>query len=340
MVFPAPLAPTRPAMPAPTLTVSPSSAVTPPGYRLVRPSLTIIGGQAIRGDNHPPRTMLPMLVYAAIAPHATHALVDGGPPGAATRGAMAELGRRFHAARPDAVVVLTPHTVHVEGAMAVVTAATAAGSLAQWGAPEVELRVTLDRAMAASLRDAIRAAGIPVVGASYGGNNPDEAVMPLDWATLIPLWWMGGRSDPQVPAVIVSPARDLSAAAHVRAGAAIAAALEATGRRVALVASCDHGHGHLADGPYGFRPESAVYDELVCSLIRDDRLAAVAEIDPELVRSAAADSWWQMLMLSGALGGAWRGEFLSYECPTYVGLLCAAYSPTSFAPTPRPSISN
>jgi aromatic ring-opening dioxygenase LigB subunit len=268
-----------------------------------------------------------VLVFAAIAPHATHALVEGEPPGAETRAAMAELGRRFDAARPDAVVVLTPHTVHVEGAMAVVLAAMAAGNLAQWGAPEVELRVPVDTGLAATVRDAIRAAGIPVVGVSYGGNNQHEAVMPLDWATLIPLWWMGGRSDPQVPAVIVSPARDLPAGVHVSAGAAIARALSGDGRRVALVASCDHGHGHQADGPYGFRPESAAFDELVCSVVREDRLAAVADIDPAFVSAAAAASWWQMLMLSGALDGSWRGEFLSYEHPTYVGLLCAAYAP-------------
>src|SRR5215472_10918319 len=268
-----------------------------------------------------------MLVFAAIAPHATHALVDGEPPGAETRSAMAELGSRFNAARPDAVIVLTPHTVHVEGAMAVVTASSAAGDLAQWGAADVKLRVPLDTALSVTVRDAIRAAHIPVVGVSYGGNNQSEAVMPMDWATLIPLWWMGGRSDPQVPAVIVSPARDLSSEAHVRAGAAIARAVSSPKGRVALVASCDHGHGHLEDGPYGFRPESAIFDELVCSLVRGDKLAAVSEIDPGLVRAAAADSWWQMLMLAGALDGGWRGQFLSYERPSYVGLMCAAYAP-------------
>jgi len=268
-----------------------------------------------------------VLIFAAIAPHATAALVDHGPPGARTRAAMAELGRRFEAGRPDAVVVLTPHTVHVEGAMAVVTAARAAGDLAMWGEPDVRLEVPIDVELAAAVRDAIRAAGVPVVGVSYGGNNPSEAVMPMDWATLIPLWWMGGRSDPQVPVVIVSPARDLTPQAHVRAGAAIAGAVAGPDRRVALVASCDHGHGHLADGPYGFRPESAVFDQVVCELVREDRLAAVEGLDPELVRAAAADSWWQMLMLVGALDRGWRGEFLSYECPTYVGLMCAAYEP-------------
>jgi aromatic ring-opening dioxygenase LigB subunit len=268
-----------------------------------------------------------VLVFAAIAPHATHALVETEPGGAETRAAMAELGRRFDAARPEAVIVLTPHTVHVEGAMAVVTASKAAGTLAQWGEPNVELRVPVDTELAARVRDAVRAAGIPVVGVSYGGNNPSEAVMPMDWATLIPLWWMGGRTNPQVPAVIVSPARDLSTEAHVRAGAAIASAVAAAGPRVALIASCDHGHGHLADGPYGFRPESAVYDAMVRSIVEEDRLPAVADIDPDLVGRAAADSWWQMLMLAGALDNGWHGQFLSYECPSYVGLLCATYAP-------------
>ena len=34
-----------------------------------------------------------------------------------------------------------------------------------------------------------------------------------------------------------------------------------------------------------------------------------------------------MLMLSGAIGDAWQGEFLSYEAPTYFGMLCAAFEP-------------
>jgi aromatic ring-opening dioxygenase LigB subunit len=144
---------------------------------------------------------------------------------------------------------------------------------------------------------------------------------------LIPLWFLGGRTEPQIPVVVVSPARDLSPDLHVRAGEAIARAAASSGRRVALVASADHGHGHLASGPYGLRPESAVYDDRVVALVRQGRLDQLLAFDPELVAAAAADSWWQMLMLSGAIGRGWRHELLSYEAPTYFGMLCAAYSP-------------
>jgi hypothetical protein len=34
-----------------------------------------------------------------------------------------------------------------------------------------------------------------------------------------------------------------------------------------------------------------------------------------------------MLMLHGAIAEGWHGDFLSYEAPTYFGMLCAAYTP-------------
>ena len=48
------------------------------------------------------------LVFAAIAPHGT--LPEAPVPGAEkTHEALAELGRRFDAATPEASIVLTPH---------------------------------------------------------------------------------------------------------------------------------------------------------------------------------------------------------------------------------------
>jgi len=126
---------------------------------------------------------------------------------------------------------------------------------------------------------------------------------------------------------VVAPARDLPWDAHVTAGRAIAKAAEASGKRVALIASCDHGHAHDADGPYGFSPASKEFDDRVVDLVKRDALGELLKVDRALVAEARADSFWQMLMLHGALRDSWRGEFLSYEAPTYFGMLCAAYTP-------------
>jgi aromatic ring-opening dioxygenase LigB subunit len=149
----------------------------------------------------------------------------------------------------------------------------------------------------------------------------------MDWAVLIPAHFMGGRSDPQVPIVVVAPARDLPDGFHVRAGEAIASVAKATRKRVALVASCDHGHGHDRDGPYGFTPRSKEFDAAVVELVRRGDVPSFSRLGSSFAREARADSYWQMLMLEGALAGdGWSGELLSYEAPTYFGMLCAAYA--------------
>ncbi len=271
-------------------------------------------------------------VFAAIAPHGTLAVPDAPDasiPGAEkTQRAMEELGRRFDAARPDATIVLTPHNVHVEGHFAVVLAGTLSGTLADWDAPAVELTCPTDLELAAEVVTSLHDDGVPVVGVSFGGNDPGTASAPLDWGALIPLWVMGGRADPQVPAVVASPARDRSFEEHVRAGETLARLAAGHVKRIALIASADHGHAHDANGPYGFDPAAKHYDDRVVELVREDRLGELLDFDPDFIEHAKADSFWQLLMLHGALGGgAWRAELLSYEAPTYFGMLCAAYEP-------------
>jgi len=172
-----------------------------------------------------------VIVFAAIAPHGD---VDLDPD---LRAAMEELGRRCVA---DVAIVVTPHNVHVEGHFAVVTAARV-------GKHET------DRGLAQAIIDALRAEGLPVVGVSYGGNDPAEAELPLDWGSEVPLEFV---RTPRV--VVVALARDRPLDEHVRAGAALARATGA--QQVALIASADHGHAHDPDGPYGFDPAAAAYD--------------------------------------------------------------------------------
>ena len=266
------------------------------------------------------------LVFGAIAPHGT--LPEAPVLGAdATHAALAELGRRFDAAAPETTVVLSPHNVHVDGHFAVVLAGTLSGSLADLDAPEVKLSCPVDVELATQAIAALHDDGIPVVGASFGANDPGAATAPMDWGVLIPLWFMGGRSEPQVPALVISPARDRPIEEHVRAGRALARAAEESPKRIALIASADHGHAHDPEGPYGFDPAAAAYDDTVVRLVRENRLSGLLELDPAFVEAAKADSWWQLAMLHGALEDGWEADFLSYEASTYFGMLCAAYAP-------------
>jgi len=256
-----------------------------------------------------------VIVMAAIAPHGAPVFEDVDGP---TRCGMEELGRRFEAARPEAVIVLTPHGVHVDGHFAVVRSAQLEGDASQWTTEETRYEGPGEPQLADACVNALQAEGLPAVGITFGATAAGASTMPLDWGALIPLWFM------RAPAVVVSPCRALTNAQHVRAGAALA---RATGdRRVALIASADHGHGHREDGPYGFAAASAPYDARIQGLVRDNRLEELVETDPQWAVDALADSFWQLLMLHGAIGAGFQPELLSYEAPTYFGMLTAAYA--------------
>jgi aromatic ring-opening dioxygenase LigB subunit len=257
-----------------------------------------------------------VIVFAAIAPHG--GLVFDQPE-APTRKGMEELGRRFAAAAPEAAIVLTPHGLHVDGHFAVVRSASLEGDASQWTDADTNYAGPGEPELADACIRALQEDGLPALGITFGSTAAGASTMPLDWGAAIPLWFM------RAPAVVVTPCRALSNDEHVRAGAALARATD--GRRVALIASADHGHGHSADGPYGFAAESASYDEAIQQLVRENRLGELAAREPEWARKALADSFWQLLMLHGAIGEGWDVELLSYEAPTYFGMLTASYAP-------------
>jgi aromatic ring-opening dioxygenase LigB subunit len=204
--------------------------------------------------------------------------------------AMEEVGRRYDGS--STVVVVTPHNVHVEGHFAVATSARV-------GEHEV------DRELALRLIGEIRAAGLPVVGVSYGGNDPAQAELPLDWGTEVPLRYVRARK-----VVVIAPARDRPLEEHIRLGALL--------QGHALIASADHAHAHDASGPYGFDPAAAEYDKAFCDLVRSGDFRPLAA----LVEAAKADSLWQLLVLQGATGGR-PLELLAYAAPSYYGMAVA-----------------
>jgi aromatic ring-opening dioxygenase LigB subunit len=195
-------------------------------------------------------------------------------------------------------VVVTPHSVHVDGHYGVVTAA----KVGEW---------ETDRAVASALLEA----PLPILGLSYGGNDPATAEFPLDWGAEVPL---GFLRPPRV--VLVSPARDRPLEEHLRLGEAIAA----LPGRVALVASADNGHAHDPEGPYGFDPAAADYDACLQEILGSDRLDFLPLAG--LAEAAKADSLWQLVVLQGALGETAGADILAYAAPTYYGMLVAEVS--------------
>lgn len=268
------------------------------------------------------------IVYACITPHGGEILPELGgdlPAIQELRASMVELGRRMKAARPDLIVVVTPHGLRLEGYNAVVTAEHSSGEMAgQYGVAKADFHC--DREFARALVTRTRAAGIPVVGCNYGALSGPGSNVAMDWGALIPLYFFGAKDDERPDAVLIGPTRDIPLAQLVEFGRLIAQQAEESGKRVAFVASADQGHTHSPDGPYGYDPAADEYDRQIVELVRADRLERLLEFDLDFVDHAKPDSLWQMTMLYGVSQVVpLKGEFLAYALPSYFGMMTASY---------------
>jgi aromatic ring-opening dioxygenase LigB subunit len=252
---------------------------------------------------------------------------------------MQRLAREIRALRPDTIVVATPHNLRLRGYIGVVTAEFASGVLPMFqpGPVKARIRAVCDRALADTLLDRAAKRHLPVVGANYATASGKFSNMPLDWGTLVPLWFFlrGHRRTPRV--LVVTPSREIPLESNVRFGDLIADVARRSRKRIVFVASADHAHAHLRSGPYGFHPAAAAYDAAMVQAIRRDELASLLRLEPSLVASAKPDSLWQAAMLHGvAQRSGLRAELLTYDVPAYYGMICAAFRPEPAART-RPA---
>lgn len=287
------------------------------------------------------------IVFGAVAPHGfpiIPELSEDAEGGLATRAAMEELARRCAAVAPDVLVVATPHGVRVERHVCLAYTNRGAG-LIRWHGRQLEMNVPLDGALTERIATEAEALGVPVALAGFAGNRWDQSVIPLDWGTMTPLWFLGHRhnlvgygdvlapvppEDSGPPAVVVTPSRKVPRELLVTFGEAVALAAERDGRRIAFIASCDWAHTHRADGPYGFHPDAAVVDQLVVEALAANDPGRLIDLPEEKAMNAAIDGLWQTLMLAGVMRRvAMRGEVLCYEAPSYYSMIVAAFLPVA-----------
>ncbi len=271
------------------------------------------------------------LVYACIAPHGGMVLPTIGDPDGqkalATRAALEELGQRMAAYAPETIVLITPHGTLIDRTFSLLDSARVAGEVGgPKGVASVEFRI--DTPLNAAIVEAARAADLPVARVTRGvaGGGTPGSCLPLDWGAVVPFWFMGRTFTPRPRVVVICPDRRLPWRDFPRFGAAIRQAAEQLGRRTALIASADLGHAHDPQGLYGYDPASAEFDRAMVEAVQAQDLGRLLHFDRDWVSRALPDALWQVLNLHGAIEGqGFSGDLLSYEVPTYFGMLCASY---------------
>ncbi len=278
--------------------------------------------------------MMDGLVFACITPHGSLIIPllgeKGAEKGLATRAAMEELGRRMAAAHPETIVLVTPHGHRIDGNFSLLNNVRVQGTLG----PEKDgngnsftLNFEVDRELNDAILEEAHALNVPVSRVYYAVDDDSKFYMPLDWGALVPLWFLGAPLNPPPKVVIACPDRgNMPWELFVPFGLSIRKAAEKLGRRIAFVASADLGHAHDAEGPYGYDIASQEFDAALVDAVRAQDLGRLLSFDLDWLKRASTDSYGQILNLHGAIDGTnFRGELLSYEVPTYFGMMCVAY---------------
>jgi AmmeMemoRadiSam system protein A/AmmeMemoRadiSam system protein B len=250
---------------------------------------------------------------AVLMPHAPILVPEVGGERA---GAAAASQRAMRAAaqcvldqRPDAVVLISPHSPRKAGAFGLWSDDPLRGSFAQFNAPQVAVTLSLDQPLARAIATEMAARDLQTWAIHRS---------PLDHGALVPLWFLAeaGWTGPTVVLGLNYPGENGLATL----GAAIAAAAQKMSRRIAVVASGDMSHRLTENAPCGFHPQARRFDEDFIRLVRAGDYRGLENIDPDLRELAAEDAVDSTVIAAAAADWENAGhQVLNYEGPFGVG---------------------
>lgn len=257
------------------------------------------------------------IVFSAIAPHPPIMVPEvGGEACAEVRGsidAMAELTRRLIRSGAESLILISPHAPLEVDAFVAYRDQKLVGDFSRFHAPETSVAAQLDEQLLNQIVSAAQAESLDI-------SDLDQ--LNLDHGTAVPLYFIernGWRGD-----VVALGYSFLSERDHLRFGECLRRAADKIGKPTALIASGDLSHRLKPSAPAGYNPTAYLFDDQIVNLINEQKPELIAEIDPQLRRSAGECGYRSMLVALGATQGlAHECEVLHYEAPFGVGYLVA-----------------
>ncbi len=262
--------------------------------------------------------MTEQIVFAGIVPHPP--LLVPGVGGsrieqvADSERALKEFSRRLIAARPETVVIISPHSPYDLRQFTARSTHEIRGDFEEFLAPEVELSFTNDLELLDALGRAVEDEGVAL--------RRLTADHPLDHGAMVPLYYL--REAGWTGQVVVLGFTQQSIEKHLAFGRAIARAASDLSRRTALVASGDLSHRLIVGGPYEYEPTAHLFDRQIVDAIARGDARAVINIDPDLRHRAGECGYRSIIVAIGGVACDLRDpEVLSYEGPFGVGYMVA-----------------
>lgn len=261
-----------------------------------------------------------MLVFGAIVPHSPLLLPVIGKEHHSrlkkTLDALKTLEEDLYAAKPDTLVIISPHGPVLDDAFSLFIAPKFQGNLREFG----DLKTAVSFPADVRVIEKIRKLRIPPETLPIVSVTEDF----VDYGVTVPLHLLASHL-PNIHAVPLGVSR-LPIKTHFTVGARLGEALHEVSARIAILASADLAHTLRDDAPGGFSPDGKKFDETVVQGLRKNTPDSILKLEKNM-DAAKACGLRPIAMLLGAVSALnATPEPLSYEGPFGVGYLTARYN--------------
>ena len=236
-----------------------------------------------------------------------------------TLSAMDTVATQIAEIAPETIIFITPHCSLYSDHFHISPGSEASGDFGRFNASNIRMETRYDEELIGEIS---RIAEYNDVSAGTQGEREAK----LDHGVTVPMWFINERYK-EYQSVRISQSA-MSPSEHYLLGQVIAKAVEATGRKVVLIASSDLSHKLKNDGPYGFAPEGPEFDaKFTDALAKGDFLSMLKM--PDDLRESAGECGYNSLMILAGCFDKFNvdSNLLSYEGPFGVGYAVASFSP-------------
>ncbi|QQR61063.1 AmmeMemoRadiSam system protein B [Candidatus Uhrbacteria bacterium] len=260
-----------------------------------------------------------MIVLAAIVPHSPLLAPTIGKEHreklSDTLNAFEELSQSLYLAKPDTIVILSPHAPMYPDAFSGNIAPTFKGSLKEFGDHGTELPIKADFLLLDHIHRHMRDHGMP-----FTMTSAEE----LDYATTIPLLFLN-KNLPNVKLIPIGMS-GLDIQKHYAFGEELKNVLHAESRRVAIIASADLSHTASNSSPEGLTEEGMQFDKTMREKSLSLDAAGMLSMDAGMLEKAKQSGHKPIVTLMGCLKDMnCKAKELSYEAPFGVGMMTVRY---------------
>lgn len=256
-----------------------------------------------------------MICFAAITPHPPIIIPGIGKAEdirqvQKTILAMERLSENLEKAKPDAIIIISPHAPSEADSFGINSARMLEGDLSHFGLDksfefENDLEISRKIKKASLLK-------------KIDTNCYHSA---LDHSALVPLYYLTENIKPKLVHLSFS---GLDFSSHYRYGETIGEILESSSKRAAIIASGDLSHRLIPGAPSGYSPRGKEFDQKLIECLKEKKEKDVLNFDRNFILEAGECGLRSIIMLLGIVKKEkYNFELLSYEGPFGVGYMVA-----------------